>query len=564
MVECVKYFDGKNYCGKILKASERRPKRHPSVPAPKQRLTLVQNYTETITISNSKYLKAQLEKKIELLNQTFSDTNVLLVSEENFDLKCKVDSTNSSNFDKVIKIVKSWKIFYRAYYLHNTTSNINQMKSEILNKFSESSLDIHVKPDKVSVRCFNSNLCDEVFNKIETFISNKIDIVEKINIDEDSELELIRLATKDKRFLKEKNLLNFGFDCRGHEVVVTGKKASFDKINVQKILETFKLKEKFSLTDKRILKHAIYKLNSFHHELKKKFIILNFSQKLSQNDIFEMFGFKFDEDQMEQESEKIKHYLLNVRSIAINLRSRESIDLNKIKSQLNDFTKKNTLNEGNDDDNDVYLHEQSKIIFINGTDEEEINQLKESILKLIKGSREITKIIPLKNRIYANNVHEESLVFTNLRNQFKNMKIFIDCKKSLTIRITGSEADVISTELKINEFLNSFANQIVTKRLELKKSEFKYLQSQRDKIDEMKKSTKILIDTSLMRKYISVCLNSTEIEILEGNLITIPADAYVSPANKELNNNGGVAHSIIEKAGKHIQKECDQYVKKKN
>ena len=75
MVRCVKYFDGKNYCGKILKASERRPKRHPSVPPPKQRLTLVQNYTETITISNSKYLKAQLENKIKLLNQTLNSAN---------------------------------------------------------------------------------------------------------------------------------------------------------------------------------------------------------------------------------------------------------------------------------------------------------------------------------------------------------------------------------------------------------------------------------------------------------------------------------------------------------
>jgi hypothetical protein len=134
----------------------------------------------------------------------------------------------------------------------------------------------------------------------------------------------------------------------------------------------------------------------------------------------------------------------------------------------------------------VYFLEKSKIIFINGTDEEEINQLKESILELIEGSCEITKIIHLKNRIYANNVDNKSAVFTILRNQFKNMKIFVDCKKSLTIRITGPEADVICTELKINEFLNSFAIQIVSKGLELKRSEYKYLQSQRDKIDDIK------------------------------------------------------------------------------
>ncbi len=74
MVQCVKYLDGKNYCDKILKASERRNKPRPfSVPRPQPP---VKNYTETITISNSKYLKAQVEKKIELLNQIFSETHV--------------------------------------------------------------------------------------------------------------------------------------------------------------------------------------------------------------------------------------------------------------------------------------------------------------------------------------------------------------------------------------------------------------------------------------------------------------------------------------------------------
>jgi hypothetical protein len=305
----IEYFNGKYYSGTNLKAEEKvnlEPKpRPPSVP-PKPAPKITQSYSETITISNSKYLKAQLEKKVELLNQTFSDTNVKLVSEEKYNLNCKVDSTNRNDFDKVIRIIKSWKSFYRPYYLNNVTMKIDQMKSEILNKFSESGVNIHVKPNKVSFSSFESNLSDEVFKKIKTFISNKIDLVEKINIGEDSEFEMIQLAIKDKSFLKEKNLLNFGFDCRGHEVVVTGKKVSFDNINVHKILETFKMKETFSLTNKRILKHAMHSLKSFHHELKKKFIILKFSQNLSQSDCFEMYGFKFDEDQVEKESEKIK------------------------------------------------------------------------------------------------------------------------------------------------------------------------------------------------------------------------------------------------------------------
>ena len=564
MEKATRHFDRKYYCGNNLKAQSRRPKRTSSVP-PKSRPRPIENYSETLRISSSKRLKNQIEKKLEFLNQTFSDTNVKLVSEENYDLICKVDSTNNINFDKVVKIIKNWKSFYQAYYLHNASINMDQLRSEILNKFREPSVYIHIKPDKVGISSFDSDLCNDIFNKIKAFISNKIDLVEKINVYEDSERELLQLAIKDKRFLKEKNLLNFRIECRGNEILITGKKASFDKINVLKNLETVKIEQEFVLREKRDLKHAIYKLKSFHRELKKKFLIIKFSQNLSQHGSFEIFGFKFDENHVEKEAAKIKEYLSNVRSVSINLNDMKNIDLIKIKMQLRDFNKKNTKDnddEGNEDENDVFLSEK-KFIFINGTDDKEINQLKESILKLIDGSREITKTINLKNRIYSNYVDKESKFFNEMELRFKNIKIFLDCKRSNAIRLTGSDEDVQRTETRINEFLNSFSNQIVTKGLELKNSEFKYLQSQRDNIEEIKKSAKILIDKSLIRKLISLSLNSTEIELCEGNMINIPADAYVSPANKNLNNNGGLAQLIIEKAGQSIQKECDVYAKSK-
>ena len=76
MTNAVRYFRGKNYCGNILEAKERRLPRSKSVPPPLFRKPIIQSFSETITISNSKYLKGGLEKKIELLNHTFPEPNI--------------------------------------------------------------------------------------------------------------------------------------------------------------------------------------------------------------------------------------------------------------------------------------------------------------------------------------------------------------------------------------------------------------------------------------------------------------------------------------------------------
>jgi hypothetical protein len=134
----------------------------------------IPNYSETIEIDYSKQLKDQLEKKIEILKKKFSETNVQLVWEGISDLKYKVDSTNKNNFDKVVKMIKTWKVFYRGYYLNNASINMDQIKCEILNEFSEPSVNIDIKPNKIGVSSLDPNRCADVIKKIKTFITNKI------------------------------------------------------------------------------------------------------------------------------------------------------------------------------------------------------------------------------------------------------------------------------------------------------------------------------------------------------------------------------------------------------
>ena len=339
---------------------------------------IVQSFSETITISNSKSLKEELVKKIKLLNEIYLGTsNIKIVPGKAFDLICKVDSTDSIDFNKIVKIVKTyWKTFYQSYKIDDVTLGKNNppFKEEILKKFGKPGVYIQLHPSDFGIVSFETKLCNDVFHEIKAFISNKIDQNEIINVAAVLERELIEFAIKDKKFLQEKNLLNLQFDCSDKEIKVSGKRVTFEKINVQKILETFYRIEKVLMSVRSSFLFARQKLANLKTELKKKFMLLTFSQNLSENVSFEICGFKFDEDKINIETERIKEFLFNAKSVSISLSERKDLDLNKIKSQLKNFMSKHIKH--NKEENHVYLNEENKIIIINGTNQEAIENLR--------------------------------------------------------------------------------------------------------------------------------------------------------------------------------------------
>jgi hypothetical protein len=229
MIKSAKYFNGKNYCDKILEAEERKSKRfsisspnsisktnqnysanitianskhiipktihmktrdqscpakskhqtkprNQSVSPPKQRPKILQSYSDTIIISNSKYLRKSLEKKIKLLNEIYLETVVIkIVSEENYDLICKVDSMNANDFQKVVKLIKTyWKTCYQTHYLENETIwNISQIKAEILKRYADE-VQIHFKSSKIGVSSFDKTLLNHAINQIKKCISSSV------------------------------------------------------------------------------------------------------------------------------------------------------------------------------------------------------------------------------------------------------------------------------------------------------------------------------------------------------------------------------------------------------
>ena len=57
---------------------------------------------------------------------------------------------------------------------------------------------------------------------------------------------------------------------------------------------------------------------------------------------------------------------------------------------------------------------------------------------------------------------------------------------------------------------------------------------------------------------ISLTLEETQLDIVEGDITELDVDAIVNPANEELQLGGGVAGAIREKGGPSIQEECDR------
>ncbi|AKG38090.1 MAG: ADP-ribose-binding protein [Infirmifilum uzonense] len=57
-------------------------------------------------------------------------------------------------------------------------------------------------------------------------------------------------------------------------------------------------------------------------------------------------------------------------------------------------------------------------------------------------------------------------------------------------------------------------------------------------------------------------INGITVELCEGDLTEVVADAIVNAANSFLKHGGGVALAIVRKGGEEIQRESDEYVKR--
>jgi len=67
-----------------------------------------------------------------------------------------------------------------------------------------------------------------------------------------------------------------------------------------------------------------------------------------------------------------------------------------------------------------------------------------------------------------------------------------------------------------------------------------------------------MAENTAQKNRISLNLEDTQMDILEGDITDLDVDAVVNPANEDLQLGSGVAGAIREKGGPSIQEECDR------
>lgn len=73
-----------------------------------------------------------------------------------------------------------------------------------------------------------------------------------------------------------------------------------------------------------------------------------------------------------------------------------------------------------------------------------------------------------------------------------------------------------------------------------------------------KPSTPLVSSSSMADNKLTVTMERTQLDLVEGDITDLEVDAIVNPANERLQLGTGVAGAIREKGGPSIQEECDR------
>ena len=380
------------------------------------------------------------------------------------------------------------------------------------------------------IESFEKQISSNVLDKLKKFITDRIEWKERKSINDNNHYELLKYAFQSIDFKKKNAIDSLKFEFMGPtvknnkpltgKITAFGKKSHFSKLNFDSLFDVHTAKKYFSLIEKSPLRFIRFKIKSLKRDLKRKLLILIYSEdNLQKEDSFELLG--LDQDEVNIQAEKIKILLENARSTMIDIRN---FDIQKVKQLVEDFQKnESTSSEKNEEEEDekgsnnidIYLHETSKKIFINGFDDEEINDVKESLFRLINGSREINRTIQIKNSIYKMHVERNFRFFNNLRQNFKGLRIFNNLQRLQHIRVCGKSEEVGKAISNIEQLFNRMSDSIIFKDLEIKQSEYRYLMKQKDSIEKISSETNVIINTNSFKKYVSLKLRSIEIVLYE-------------------------------------------------
>lgn len=333
-------------------------------------------------------------------------------------------------------------------------------------------------------------------------------------------------------------------------------------VKFEKLLQIETKEETFTL-NKKIRSFIKSRLQIFKQDLIKSSVLLNYNITNETLLDFQILAFK----QTQAESIKkslIDNFLKKAVSKVIEVRLND--DFSKIEKIVNEFKEsidaisdeKIEVSSVNGDENcfdfsvgiEIIFNKELKKIFLNGTDSEELDEIKKNLEEKINGSKKLMKSIKYPILVFKGLVIKNFL--DRIKPKFLETKFFVNYKQNI-IRLTGPNEQVENVSTAIDQIASKISDEIVTMSIQANKSELAYLENCKNELDALENS---LVRLSSFEIFGSLCINinkETKITLIHGDLTKLCVDAYINPANSKLLHSGGLAKAIARAGGKTIE-----------
>ena len=553
-------------------------------------------YKSSVIVRNAKKFKRYFTvKKAELTdNSTFIAVSSVNGGRASMNLLFKVKSNNKNKFDKAVNTVKSWKIMLKKISFNQEEfSQLVPQKKTIIDSLRQNLKDkkevfINFDPsqNQINVMWVDNSRTRKVISIFENNCFSKIDFKEEIITKNDLEYELLHFALNNIEFIKKNKLQSIKLEFKkpfkernlNGKVIFKGKKNQMKNVNFSKFQKLVYVNDTY-MFKKKDASFIRNRLDKYTHDLKLAFVTFTFeiakqTKYADENKLnFQILG--FDQNQVQNiKKSLVENFLKKATSTVIQFKSND--DLVKIEGIVKEFRK--SLNAASDkasevgsefgDENapsfnfemdvEIVFNQQLKMIFLNGTDAQELEEVKTNLLDKINGSKDFMQSVRYPILVF-NNLLREKFV-DKIKPKYIDTKITLNCNQNL-IRMNGPKDQVEMALNDLNQMSFKISNQIVTSSIEINKSEFSYLESRINDVNQIENETSSLVCMSPFERYATVEMkNNINIELILGDLTKLHVDAYINPANINLKHTLGLAKMISQAGGKLIEQECNKFI----
>lgn len=495
---------------------------------------LRENGCLAIHVANGKYFINKFRAKINSFKEDDKNIEVKIYIDPNYsDLTFYLVSSN----DKLRNELRSLKVYSQEIKAQKEElDQINSRFNEFITfikpcaiQHDLNDINIHIeldfKKNAIEIYALDEITLNGCLNKARIFFSTRLDSKKQLEFNDDNEYDLAKNVLQNKEFLSKLNLGNARFEfknpykLKNQFGVIIGYGSKNDLDGFDNICQIYSVEHNFEI-HKKSLNYFLNKLQKFKEKFFKSFSLLKYSEK-----DFKIYG--FDQGQLELFKKEIIEFLQKVDTEILDFNDQTDswIKAKRITEEYINQTK-NVANQNVE----ISLNENLKKIFIDGTDKEEIGQIRGFILDKMKGLQSKTILIKLKEIIYLKLI-EETEFLNNLRKKYVNqLKILINNNGERTIRLTGEGKSVEEAKIEIESHSQILSNAIETIILEIELNEYSYLINNIAEEEKIKNKTKTLIQVKDIEKHGNLRLYGKSFEFIVGEINDVIAEAYIDPA----------------------------------